>query len=67
MAIHESITIERVTAAVKAQMFGCENPGFCTACGADADGCEPDARGYKCEDCGAHKVQGAEWLLIGHF
>ena len=38
--------------------------GFCTACGATAYGVEPDARKYKCEECGEHKVYGAEELLI---
>ena len=41
-----------------------DNPGFCTACGADAEGVEPDARGYECEECGAHAVYGAEELLL---
>ena len=39
--------------------------GMCLACGALAyDGCEPDARGYECEECGARKVYGAEECLI---
>jgi hypothetical protein len=38
--------------------------GFCTACGAEADSCEPDARNYKCESCGKREVFGAEELLI---
>lgn len=41
-----------------------DNPGFCIACGEDADGCEPDARGYECESCGRPKVYGAEELLL---
>ena len=53
--------------AVKRQMFGLDNPGFCKACGADADGCEPDARNYPCEECGENQVFGAEELLIGGF
>lgn len=61
--IHESITIERVIAAVESEMFGTSNPGFCTACGEDADGCEPDARNYECECCGAHAVFGAAEVL----
>lgn len=62
--IHKSLTIDRVMAAAEAQLFDLENPGFCTACGADADGCEPDARNYRCEECGARAVYGAEELLI---
>lgn len=38
--------------------------GFCTACGAAKDCCEPDAREYECDDCGQFKVYGAEELLI---
>jgi len=38
--------------------------GFCLACGADAEGVEPNARGYECEECGARKVYGAEECLI---
>ena len=41
-----------------------ENAGFCLACGDDCDGVEPDARKYMCESCGAHKVYGAEELMI---
>jgi len=51
MSIHKSITIDRVIAAVEAETFGLENPGFCLACGEDAFGCEPDARNYTCELC----------------
>jgi hypothetical protein len=49
-------------------MAACEsgdNMGFCTACGAEAYGVEPDARRYECEECGARAVYGAEELLIG--
>ena len=41
-----------------------DNRGFCLACGAEAFGVEPDARGYDCESCGAAKVYGAEELLL---
>ena len=64
MTIHKSITMERVLEAVERASLDMDNPGFCTACGFEADGCEPDARGYACEDCGAHKVYGAEELLM---
>jgi hypothetical protein len=39
--------------------------GFCTACGYDQTGVEPDAEGYTCESCGKPEVSGAEQLLIG--
>ena len=67
MAINESLTIDRVMAAAEAEMFGTDNPGFCIACGEEADGCEPDARGYECECCGARKVYGAQELLLSMF
>jgi predicted heme/steroid binding protein len=38
--------------------------GFCLACGAQHDGIEPDARRYVCEECGAHRVYGAEEILL---
>ncbi len=41
-----------------------DNEGFCTACGEEAYGVEPDARKYTCESCGAAKVYGAEELLM---
>ena len=46
MKMHESITADRVMAAVEDAMTSLENPGFCCECGEDADGCEPDARKY---------------------
>lgn len=64
MKIHESITTARVLAAVEDSMFGMGNPGFCHACGEDADGCEPDARNYECEGCGENEVFGAEETMF---
>jgi hypothetical protein len=60
MKIHESITLDRVMAAVEAD----DHLGFCLACGEEADGCEPDASGYECDVCGARAVEGAENLLF---
>lgn len=62
--MHESLTIERVMEAAERQMFGTDNPGFCKACGDEADGCEPDMRNARCVACGAMAVTGAEELLI---
>jgi predicted amidophosphoribosyltransferase len=64
LEIHPSITIERVAAAVRRRFSSSADPGFCIACGADADGCEPDARGYECKVCGKPAVYGDEALLI---
>jgi len=41
--------------------------GFCIACGEEASGVEPDARGYECECCDANKVYGLEELLMMGF
>lgn len=64
MLFHKSITAERVCAAVERHQTSLDDPGFCTACGAEVDGVEPDAEGYECEVCGALAVCGAEDLLI---
>ncbi len=64
MTIHNSVTPERVEDAVKRQMFGLDNPGFCLDCGADHDECEPDASGYECYECGESKVEGAQNVLM---
>ena len=57
MKLHKSITPERIMDACQRRDVSLDNPGFCTACGADA-------RGYECEECGAHAVYGAEELLL---
>ena len=58
------LSIEEVMEAVEESMCDLSNPGFCTSCGAYHEGCEPDARGYKCEECGEHKVFGAEEIIL---
>lgn len=64
MNIHESVTTEKVMAAVEDSHTGLSNPGFCVECGAETDGVEPDARKYECGACGAMAVYGAEELLF---
>lgn len=64
MKIHKSITAQRIMYAVSRYNTVLDNPGFCVACGKDADGCEPDAREYTCEHCGKRTVYGAEELLM---
>ena len=64
LKMHSSLTVDRVMEAAKRQMFGMDNPGFCVACGEEADGCEPDARNYPCEACEENKVFGASELLM---
>lgn len=50
--------------AVERENETLDNPGFCLACGADAEGVEPDARRYPCESCGEPQVHGAQELLL---
>lgn len=64
MKIHEDVTAERIEEAVEESLFGLANPGFCTACGVEVDGVEPDARKYECDSCGELAVYGAEELLV---
>lgn len=64
MKMHKSITTDRVADAVKRELYGLDNPGFCLACGQEQEGCEPDARKYECESCGERQVYGAAELLI---
>ncbi len=56
--------IDRIIDGAQRQMFGTDNVGFCRACEAEADGCEPDARKYECESCGEREVYGASELLM---
>lgn len=65
MKMHRSITMTRVFDAVARRMTTLDNPGFCVRCGAEAHGCEPDARKYECESCGARAVYGADELALG--
>lgn len=64
MKIHPKITLDRVIEAVERHQHSLDNPGFCTLCGAEADGVEPDARKYECESCGEPGVYGADELLL---
>lgn len=65
VTIHpELLDLDVVMAAVESEMFGLENPGFCIECGEQQDGCEPDAREYECEFCGARAVFGAQEVLL---
>lgn len=63
MKLHHSLTPERIMACAEESMFGMADNGFCVACGEDYYGCEPDARGYLCPQCGQMAVYGGEELL----
>jgi hypothetical protein len=62
--IHPKVTEAKIIAAIERAETTLDNPGFCVACGAEAEGVEPDARKYKCESCGASAVYGASELLF---
>jgi hypothetical protein len=62
--VHASVTADRIQEAAERYQSSLDNPGICVLCGADADGCEPDARRYECEACGENGVYGAEELLM---
>lgn len=64
MKIHRDVTLDRVMEAVERHNTSLDNPGFCVACGEEAEGVEPDARRYTCESCGEPRVYGAEELLL---
>lgn len=38
--------------------------GVCVECGFVQGGCEPDAEGYECEECGKLAVYGMEQALL---
>ena len=65
MQVHKSITAARIIEAVERHQTSLDNPGFCLACGHEAEGVEPDAEGYECEACGETEVMGTEQILIG--
>ncbi|MGH7077723.1 MAG: hypothetical protein ACREFU_06445 [Acetobacteraceae bacterium] len=62
--VHPSITAERIADAVEREFVSLDNPGFCLACGAEAEGVEPDAEQYACEICGERAVYGAAEILV---
>lgn len=61
---HRSITVERLLDAAYRENVALDNPGFCLICGDEAMECEPDARNYTCEACGAKQVFGAQEILL---
>ena len=64
IGLNRAITAERLIDAEQRRMRTLDNPGFCVACGHEQGDCEPDARKYKCEECGARQVYGSSELLM---
>jgi len=64
MKLPAGLTAKKILAAAKRSQQGMDSLGFCLACGAKAEGVEPDARKCECEMCGQAKVYGAEELAI---
>jgi hypothetical protein len=62
--IHATVTLARVMEACRRHDQTLDNPGFCLACGSEADECEPDAREYTCEYCSEPQVYGASEVLV---
>jgi len=61
MADLSKLDLDEVMEAAEAD----DGIGFCTACGEQAEGVEPDACEYDCDCCGAEgTVYGAEELLL---
>ncbi len=56
MAMHESLTAERLLELAERSMMDGDNVGVCLACGEETDGVEPDADGYTC-----HTAAGWKW------
>lgn len=51
--------------AIERRETSLDNPGFCSACGEEVSGCEPDAAGYDCESCGAEGTVSAPERILG--
>lgn len=60
----EVLDPQEVLEAAEGSMFGLDNIGFCTKCGAEHEGIEQDASEYTCEECGEDTVFGACEILL---
>ena len=58
------VRIRQVLHYIESNIQNRKNIGICIACGEEQDNCEPEARYYRCDNCGARKVFGAEELLL---
>lgn len=64
MDIIAKIGYDRFIAAHQDNEFGLGTAGFCVKCGAEQSGVEPDARNYKCDECGSKSVMGT-YVIMG--
>jgi hypothetical protein len=65
MKLHPRLTVEVLLEMAERRDSSLDNPGVCIKCGEEQEGCEPDARKYKCEHCGENTVYAPEELLMG--
>lgn len=61
---HAGVSEQAIMEACGRRLTTLDNPGFCLACGFEADGVEPDACEYECEACGEAQVFGCEELMM---
>jgi hypothetical protein len=64
MKIHPDVTVAKIVDACERHQTTLDNPGFCIACGVEAEGVDPDARGDECDECDAMQVYGAQELML---
>ena len=57
------ISVETLLSLIEEAECSGRDGGICTACGIDVDGVEPDARNYRCPDCGEMAVSGTLSLM----
>jgi hypothetical protein len=50
--------------AMEESMYGDISEGICLNCGHIQSGVEPDAEGYRCEQCGDPAVNGLETVIM---
>lgn len=65
--VYERVTselTERAIALIEYQSQGFDSSGLCIRCMEEVEGVEPDACGYRCEECDTWTVYGAEEVLL---
>ena len=65
--LHPSITPDRIAVLADRTLTTLDDPGLCAACGAEAEGIEPDAANVVCDGCGRPAVCGIELIAIMAF